>query len=45
MDDVEGGELVGLLPQHEEDGVRKVNKLGEVEPPGHVQRIGGLYSQ
>jgi hypothetical protein len=36
MDDVKGGQLVCLLSQHEKDGVRKINELGEEEPPGHV---------
>ena len=45
VDEVEGGQLVPLLSQHEEDGVGKVDELGEVEPPGHVQREGGLHQQ
>ena len=45
VNEVEGGQLVPLRPQHEEDGVSKVDKLGEVEPPGHVQRVGGLHQQ
>ncbi len=45
MDDVKGGQLVCLLSQHEKDGVRKINELGEVEPPGHVEGIGCLSTK
>jgi len=39
VDDVKVGQLIALLSQHKEDGVRKVDELREVEPPGHVQGI------
>ena len=34
MDHVEGGEVAELLSEDEEEGVEKVDELGEVVPPG-----------
>lgn len=33
MDDVEIGDVIVLLPQHEEERVRELDELGEVVPP------------
>jgi hypothetical protein len=38
VDHVQGGQVGELLPQHEEEGVEEVHKLGDEVPPGHVQR-------
>ena len=37
MNHVEGREMRKLFPQHKKERVEKINELGEVVPPGHVQ--------
>ena len=37
VEDMEEGEVGELLLEHEEDGVGKVDELGDVEDPGEVE--------
>ena len=41
VDHVEGGQVAELLVEEEEDGVKHVQELGEVVPPGCIQRCHG----
>ena len=41
VDHVEGGQVAELLVEEEEDGVKHVQELGEVVPPGRIQRCHG----
>ena len=41
VDHVEGGQVAELLVEEEEDGVQHVQELGEVVPPGCIQRCHG----
>ena len=43
VEDVEEGEVGELLLQHEEDGVGKVDELGDVEDPGEVESSNCLW--
>lgn len=39
--DVEKRDLVIVLSEYEEEGVHKLDELGEVVPPQHVHDLGG----
>ena len=44
VNNMKSGQVGELLTEQEQEGVKEVNKLGEVIPPGHVSCIEPIRS-